>query len=83
MLCRGTVEAGCQAQGTRVLGSMEEGTIFFYIVYKLFFNADHFLKSSLNVLRHYFWLCFGFLAERHRGSQLPDQGPNLCWRAAS
>ena len=37
-----------------------------------------FLKSLLNLLQYYLWfLCFGFLAMRHVGSQLPDQGSNL------
>ena len=46
-----------------------------------FFCEDHFKSPhwicSNNVSVLFFALCFGFLAVRHVGSYLPDQGLNL------
>ena len=41
------------------------------------FLCEPFKNSSLNLLQHCFFLCFGVLAPRHAESQLPDQGSNL------
>ena len=36
-----------------------------------------FFKSLLNLLQYcFYFLCFGFLATRDMGPQLPDQGSN-------
>ena len=60
------------------LGSTGEGTIFFFIysLQTFFFNVDHFFKVFTECVMILLRFCFGFLAERHRGSQLPDQGLN-------
>ena len=45
---------------------------------KIFLHMDHFLMSLSNVLQYCFYFyVLGFLATRHEGSQLPDQGLNL------
>ena len=58
------------------------------IFFKIFFPwCGPFLKSLLNLLQYCFCcLRFGFLAARHVGSELPDQGSNphpLHWKAKS
>ena len=44
--------------------------------FKIFFWCGSFLKSLLNLLQYHFYFLFWFLAKRHVGSQLPDQGLN-------
>ena len=48
--------------------------IFFFSSF-FFLRCGPFLKSILNLLQYCFcFLCFGFLAERHVGFSLPDEG---------
>ena len=52
-------------------------TITSFLFFKDLFWWGPFLKSLRNLLHHCFHcLCFGLLASRHVGSQLPDQGSN-------
>ena len=40
-----------------------------FLFFKIFFDVDHFLKSSLNLLQYCFcFLFFSFFAMRHVGS---------------
>ena len=48
-----------------------------YQFLKDFFWCESFLKSLLNLLQYCFCYVFLYLAMRHMGSQLPNQGLNL------
>ena len=42
-------------------------SLLFFLFFKTFFWCGPFLKSLLNLLQYCFFLCFGFLAEKHMG----------------
>ena len=49
---------------------------FFFFYYSIFFDVDHFKTLYWIYFNVVSVLCFGFLAVRHVGSQLPNQGSN-------
>ena len=65
---------------------MRDELYFFLYFLKDFFKCGPFLKSLLNLLQYCYCSVFSFLATRHVGSELPDQGLNLCrllWKVKS
>ena len=58
-----------------------------FTLYKIFLGCGSFSKSLLQLLQYCFCcFCSGFLAVRHKGSSLPDQGGNPYsphWKAKS
>ena len=65
---------------------ISEPRLLFFFFFKEFFECGPFLKSLLNLLQYYLYFMFWFLAVRHVGFYLPDQGSNphpLHWKAKS
>ena len=79
---------GARARGPSALPMGAPDSIFFiyfllryiFLMETIFIVFIEFVNNIASVL------CFGSLAARHVGSQLPDQGSNphpLCWKAKS
>ena len=87
-----------QAWGSQLLGARlpvprwypySLSLFFFFLIALIFlkiFDVDHFKSLSWIFYNIASVLCFGFLASRHVGSELPDPGRNphpLHWRRSS